>query len=191
MGYTTDFYGSVKVSPPLNEHEVSYLKEFNGTRRMDRENGPYFVKGEGSFGQGSGPDTVYHHNSPPAEQPGLWCQWVPNEDGSEIEWDNGEKFYESVEWMEYLIQHFLKEGALAQGNTTDERFAHFTFDHTVNGRIRAEGEDSEDRWELVVEDNVVTVDDCVSHSGSALEALVAKAYAAGFAAAKADVVVYR
>ena len=40
-------------------------------------------------------------------QPGLWCQWVPNEDGSMIEWDEGEKFYAYIEWIAYLLKHFL------------------------------------------------------------------------------------
>lgn len=40
-------------------------------------------------------------------QPGLWCQWIPTDDGTAIVWDEGEKFYNYKEWIEYLIQHFL------------------------------------------------------------------------------------
>lgn len=186
MGYTTDFYGSVTVEPPLNEHERDYLREFSGSRRMDRANGPYFVKGDGAFGQGGGPDVIHSHNAPPAGQPGLWCQWAASEDGTEIEWDGGEKFYDSVEWMQYLIDHFFRAGALAQGDTTDERFAHFTFDHVVNGTIRAEGEDSDDRWALVVTDNEVEQQEYSSFTETDLEEIKAEAYRAGFEAAKAQ-----
>ena len=36
MGYTTEFEGSVSISPPLNAHEISYLRKFAASRRMDR-----------------------------------------------------------------------------------------------------------------------------------------------------------
>jgi hypothetical protein len=34
---------------------------------------------------------------------------------------------------------------------------HFTFDHVVNGTIDAQGDDPDDRWQLVVVDNEVRV----------------------------------
>ena len=36
MGYTTEFDGSVSISPPLNAHEIAYLRKFAASRRMDR-----------------------------------------------------------------------------------------------------------------------------------------------------------
>jgi hypothetical protein len=51
MGYTTEFDGSVSISPPLNAHEIAYLRKFAASRRMDRARGPYFVDGSGPFGQ--------------------------------------------------------------------------------------------------------------------------------------------
>lgn len=36
MGYTTDFDGAWTCTPALNESQVAYLKEFNATRRMGR-----------------------------------------------------------------------------------------------------------------------------------------------------------
>lgn len=164
-GYTTDFTGQFTVSPPLNEHEASYLKDFATTRRMDREEGPYYAKNDGDFGQ-SQTDGIRTYNSPPSGQPGLWCQWVPTADwqtGTEnagIEWDGGEKFYNAVEWIEYLIDHFLKPGALAwvdlhEAVKQDPRLAHFTFVHKVDGEVYAQGEDSDDRWKIVIENNVV------------------------------------
>jgi hypothetical protein len=155
MGYTTDFYGEVNVTPPLNEAERTYLRKFAETRRMDRERGPYFVDGTGDFGQGHDPD-IRNFNGPPAGQPSLWCQWVPNEDGTAIEWDGQEKFYESEAWMAYVIDHFLKPGAEAS-KVGDPQFAGFTFDHVCNGTIEAQGEQHDDKWRLVVEDNIVRV----------------------------------
>lgn len=162
MGYTTEFEGKVTIDPPLNAKEVKYLTKFNETRRMDRENGPYFVGGTGPYGQGDDPD-VRDHNSPPEGQPGLWCQWTPGDvveddmgepvSASSLEWDGGEKFYYATEWMRYLIDHFLSHEPLAKLNNK-----HFDFlqGHTVNGTIYAEGEDPGDNWKIVVKDNIVT-----------------------------------
>lgn len=152
MGYTTDFEGTITVEPPLNPAEIAYLRKFAGTRRMDRANGPYYTGGTGYAGQGRDED-VRNYNAPPAGQPGLWCQWVPTDDGTGIEWDQGEKFYEAEAWMRYLIDHFLKDGAEAQGQPG---FESFLFGHVLNGTITAQGEDPGDRWDLVVTDNVVS-----------------------------------
>jgi hypothetical protein len=52
MGYTTEFDGSMSISPPLNAHEIAYLRKFASSRRMDRARGPYFVDGSGTVGPG-------------------------------------------------------------------------------------------------------------------------------------------
>ena len=57
-----------------------------------------------------------------------------------MEWDGGEKFYNYVEWLEYLIQHFFDKWGVK-----------------LNGEITWEGEDSGDMGKIVVVDNVVTV----------------------------------
>jgi hypothetical protein len=150
MGYTTDFSGSIAIEPPLNQQEIDYLNKFSGTRRMSCEQGPYYVGRGGFAGQDHGPD-VRDYNRPPVGQPGLWCQWVPTADGSAIEWNGGEKFYDSEEWMAYLIGHFLKPGAAASAE-----LSFLQANHTLNGTIKAQGEDMDDRWKLVVKDNVVS-----------------------------------
>lgn len=162
MGYTTDFEGSVTIEPPLNKHEVSFLEDLNQSRRMNRTRGPLFVKGsDGTFGAGQGHDgDIINYNDPDPDQPGLWCQWMPLEDGSGIEWDGGEKFYNSAEWMAYLVKNLLAPSAvsyIAAHADEDERLRFFTCDHVVNGTIQAQGEDNEDRWDLVVTDNKTTV----------------------------------
>jgi hypothetical protein len=149
MGYSTDFEGRVEVSPPLNAEEIEFLTKFNETRRMDRANGPYFVAGSGFMGQGQDPD-IRDFNRPAEGQPGLWCQWRPTEDGTAIEWDGGEKFYDADTWMTYLVEHFLKPGARAKAQLP------FLQGHQVNGIIHAAGEDPNDRWAIQVEHNRVT-----------------------------------
>lgn len=150
MGYTTEFDGAVTIDPPLNEQEIQFLRKFSGTRRMNRHAGPYFVDAEDDFGQGRSSDII-DYNRPSPGQPGLWCQWVPTDDGSKIEWDGNEKFYDSVEWMKYLIDHFLSPTAIAK-----DVLPFLQANHTVNGEIFAQGEETSDRWKLVVEDNKVS-----------------------------------
>lgn len=148
MGYTTDFSGAIKVEPPLSPEEIAFINKFAATRRMDREEGPYFVDGPGLCGQGGTPG-IRDYNRPPKGQPGLWCQWVATEDGQFIEWDGGEKFYASVDWMIYLIEHFLARHACAD-------LPFLQKNHVLNGEILAQGESINDRWKLIVTANAVT-----------------------------------
>ena len=73
-------------------------------------------------------------------QPGLWCQWEINEDGTELQWDGGEKFYNYVEWLKYLIAHFFEPWGIK-----------------LNGTIEWVGEDSSDRGKIVANNNEVKV----------------------------------
>ena len=161
MGYTTEFSGSVAIVPPLSAEEIAYLRKFNGTRRMNCTQGPYYVDRGGDFGQSNGPD-VLDYNHAPDGQPGLWCQWTPTDDGAAIEWDGGEKFYDSVEWMTYLIKHFIGNEPLAKAH--DPVAFGFLQGHVLNGEIDASGEERGDLWRLVVTDNeVVRQDGSVSY----------------------------
>ncbi len=164
MGYTTEFTGH--VTPPLNGPEMAYLRQFAATRRMNRRNGPYYL-GTGPSGQDHENDIV-DYNNPSEEQPGLWCNWVPTDDGCGIQWDGSEKFYDAAEWMRYLIDTFLMSRAYLEVHILSGHAArngwhlpagveHFTFNHVVAGTIDAQGEDDDDRWQLVVADNEVTV----------------------------------
>lgn len=154
MGYTTDFRGGINIEPVLCTEEIEYLLKFADTRRMLRKKGDYFVDGTGVGGQGRDPDII-DYNIPPPEQPSLWCNWIPTVDGSMIEWDENEKFYQSAEWMWYLIQNFLKPSPIAKLRFPKQ----FTFleGHICNGEIDAQGEESDDRWCIVVKNNVVIV----------------------------------
>lgn len=127
MGYTTEFVGKFEITPVLEAKHVAYLIAFNNTRRMKRDvnlitipdlireavnlpygkDGGYFVGGKGSFGQDKD-SSIIEYNYPPEGQPGLWCQWVPTEDGKYLEWDQGEKFYYYTEWLHYLIDNFFQ-----------------------------------------------------------------------------------
>ena len=159
MGYSTDFDGRFDVSPAMDAEMVDYLDKFATIRHMRRNNdvikeifpnwqdmcaggelgleGEYFVGGEGFYGQDRD-DSILDYNDPPETQPGLWCQWVPTRDGTGIEWDQGEKFYRYVEWLEYIINNFLAPNG-----------------YVVNGEVDWYGEDRDDIGKIIVEDNYV------------------------------------
>lgn len=144
MGYTTEFRGSFQLDKPLADNVKEFLEKLADTRRMKRNvephfgvQGEFYVDGTGSCGQGNEPNIIDYNDSP-AAQPGLWLQWIPNEDGTEIEWDGGEKFYNYEEWLKYLIGSVLAP-----------------LGYTLNGTVRYRGEDFDDSGEIVVVDNAV------------------------------------
>ncbi|MHA2022800.1 MAG: hypothetical protein ACTSWQ_03975 [Candidatus Thorarchaeota archaeon] len=158
MGYTTNFEGQFDLDKPLSEEQISYLNAFNETRRMKRnphiaekmddptreavglpigKEGEFFVGGIGFAGQDRD-DSVLEYNCSPSTQPSLWCQWTPNEEGTAIIWDEGEKFHEYAEWLEYIVENFIKP-----------------WGYTLNGEVTWDGEEPSDIGKIVVEDNEV------------------------------------
>lgn len=160
MGYSTDFEGYFKLDKPLTDSHKLYLEKFSSTRRMKRDSkiaatfkdkvresvglpigkdGCYYVDAGGFAGQDRD-SSIVDYNEPPDGQPGLWCQWVPTQDGTGIEWDGGEKFYEYTKWLQYLIKNFLSP-----------------WGYTINGKVSWKGENINDKGSIVVEDNSITV----------------------------------
>lgn len=153
MGYYTEFIGEFTVEPPLNKDEIEYLTKFCDTRRMSRLNGPYYVDGTGSHGQGEDSD-ILDYNRPPEGQPFLYCEFVIDESGAKILAPEGErKFYNAQYWTKYLIDHFLGENPIAK-----EQLPFLQGGHVLNGRVEAKGEDEYDRWDIIVSDNRVFVE---------------------------------
>lgn len=143
----------------LTKEQAAYLRQFSRTRRMKRDPGiastypdpireavglpigdeaGYFVGGEGSFGQAHDA-SVQDYNRPPRSQPGLWCQWVPNDDGSAILWNGAEKFYSYVSWIRYLIVHFLAP-----------------WGYLLDGEVVWQGEEESDQGIIRIQENKVS-----------------------------------
>jgi hypothetical protein len=152
----------------LRPEHAAYLLKFSETRRMRRdatkaarlpdpireaaglpvgEEGAYFVGGSGFMGQDDD-ESVLDFNTPPSGQPGLWCQWQPREDGAVIAWSGGEKFYEYVPWLEYLIDRFLRPWGCV-----------------VNGEMIWQGEEPDDRGIITVKENQVTAEPILYDEG--------------------------
>jgi len=144
MGYTTIFKNKFNLNKPLDDVTFNFLKKLNATRRMARNvdakygvEGEFYVDGTGLSGQGS-ESNIINFNGEPKTQPGLWCKWIPTEDRMHIEWDGGEKFYNYIEWMEYLISKVLAPRG-----------------YIVNGNVAWRGEDFDDTGVLEINDNMV------------------------------------
>lgn len=73
-------------------------------------------------------------------QPGLWCGWVRNEEGTELIWDGGEKFSYYIQWLEWLIKNIFDK-----------------WDIKLNGLMFWKGEGNNDNGGITVMDSVVTV----------------------------------
>lgn len=160
MGYQTDLDGAWKVTPPMSPEHIAYINKFTETRRMKRDvkkaallpdpireavglpigyEGQYFVGGTGYAGQDRDA-SIIEYNEQPTGQPGLWCKWEVSKDGTTISWNGCEKFYDYVEWIQYLIDNFLT-----------------LWGYTLNGSILWQGEEIQDRGEIVIKDNVVNI----------------------------------
>jgi len=148
MGYSTDFDGQFNLNRPLDDETFEFLKKLNRTRRMARNiegygvEGEFFVDGEdGEFGLGQEKTSdIIDYNRPPRTQPGLWCQWVPTEDKLHIMWDGGEKFYNYIEWIQYIIEKILVPR-----------------NYVLNGEVLWEGQNNGDMGKIVIVDNQIKI----------------------------------
>jgi hypothetical protein len=147
------------------EVEVKPIKDNRTPEEIYGFMGEYFVGADGFRGQDTD-SSVLDHNSPSGEipwkdyngdwelhekleielnkdkrrQPSLWLQWVLNDEGTQLVWDGGEKFYKYIEWLEYLVQHFFEPWGIK-----------------LNGSVTWEGEESSDVGKIVITDNVIEV----------------------------------
>lgn len=152
MGYRTDFIGYIEIEPPLNTAEHQYLSAFSRSRRCTRTGGPYAVPGNPYAEDEAAYVDV---NLPPEGQPGLWCDWMPTGEGAALHVEGREKFYQPVEWLTYLIEHFLKPGAHAS-RSNEPWFADFNFDHRLDGMVVACRNDTCEIFAIRVDRNNVT-----------------------------------
>lgn len=73
---------------------------------------------------------------------GIWCDWYVSAEGRSIEWNMSEKSYNMDEWIKYLIDQYIEPAG-----------------SVLNGTVEAQGEEADDRWNLIVKDNKVMVQD--------------------------------
>ncbi|TWT88802.1 hypothetical protein Mal64_22900 [Pseudobythopirellula maris] len=117
MGFSTIYLRPFAFDRKLENEHANELFEFNDTEHQDENGEP---GGDGK------PPTYY-------------CQWVPTEDRSGLEWDKNEKFIFGEEWLEYLIKKYLSP-----------------WGYTLNGESPWYIDDFEQAGILRVVDNVVS-----------------------------------
>lgn len=126
------FCGHIRVTPPLNVAEFTYLAAFSESRRHAGRDHPYDVPGHP---HDDGPDcTIDRYNTPVDGQPELWCPWVPCCAGECLTVDDAEKVGAPVEWLQYLLDHFLRPDARAASSRSSD-FEAFTFDHVLSDAV--------------------------------------------------------
>ena len=116
MGYTTEFDGQFDFNRKLTKKELQAMKTLYETRHED--------------------------GYTPNGKPSIWLQWIVEEynDYHYLVWDGNEKFYNYIEWLEYLIKYFFKPNKLS-----------------ITGRVRWRGEEFDDMGTINVEENKVEI----------------------------------
>lgn len=160
MGYTTEFEGFIEINPPLDQETADLINGLSETRRVKRdikklaelknmslseaqekygEDGEFYYDPDDFKNCGQTPDiSVVESGDPPPSQPSLWLNWIYDPKTNSIIWNEGEKFYEYVAWMEYLIEKIIKPRG-----------------YQANGEIYWRGESFYDVGRIGVEKNVV------------------------------------
>ena len=113
MGYNTEFVGSFKLNDTIDEETKRELKNLE----------------------------LKHDDYIETKKPGVWCQWKYNETENLIEFDGGEKFYDYIEWLLYIINKII------------------TPSHCMlNGKMVFSGDDYDDLGIIWVKSNIVVIE---------------------------------
>lgn len=165
MGYNTEFFGEFRIrGGKLSQEQIQYLKTFAHCRHMKRdvnlipnddlveasrikvglpigEEGEFVLNENDKEHFGQFKDkSVIDVNVPPKSQPGIWCKWTCNDDGTTIKYSGREKFYDATKWLKYIISKFIKRWGLS-----------------LDGKVYYECKDFNDYGRISVVDNKVTV----------------------------------
>ena len=155
MGYNTYFEGELTPNKPFDKDFVKYINAFSSKRHEPRDvelikkADPLWYK-NCLFGN-IGPYGMYYigpyedwplpaGESPDFNMPGYWCQWIIDESSNTVRWDGNKKFYNYVDWLDFIIKHFFELGG-----------------YKLNGEIFWHGENFDDAGKISVVDNVVRV----------------------------------
>lgn len=115
MGYSTSFNGKINFDRVLTVSELRELEALANYSLQDEE----FKKYADSW-------------------PQSYLQWSPTEDGQSLEWNGAEKFYDYVEWLEWLMDYYFTPKGIQ-----------------CNGEMVWQGEEIGDIGKITVDNNVV------------------------------------
>lgn len=112
MGYTTNFTGKFSFDKPADAETVLSCRDL-----LQKD---------------------YRDADFPPGAPSAYLQWEITKDRLHLEWDGGEKFYDYVEWLQWLIDNKFKPAGL-----------------TLSGAVKYSGEETEDCGTLEIVDGQV------------------------------------
>lgn len=143
--YINRFSNTIRIGRNIDElkQEYSNWRELCFFGDLGK-NGAYFAPMSTEYGQKSDDEIFNQVSAYENGQPSLFCQWFIN-DNDELVWDEGEKFFCHIEWLEYLIKHFFAP-----------------LDYILNGEIRYFGEI--ESGIIIVKNNVVSVKDLADNN---------------------------
>lgn len=107
-------------------YTTNFTGQFNIDKRLDYEHCMFLDSLRGDRG---GVGTPYSY-----------CQWVVCGKEDAIGWDGGEKFYDYIPWIKWIVNQYLEP-----------------LGYKVNGEVTWFGEDKSDQGKIVITDNVVEV----------------------------------
>ncbi|GGM88294.1 hypothetical protein GCM10009721_11640 [Terrabacter tumescens] len=183
MGFSTRFLGRLDIEPPLNPSEVAWLTAY---AELDRRHftDPYEVPvnprafrleqerqraeefrqppaRSGTSGRRAVTRDAFTTLTPGDGTPYPHLDWIPCRSGCCLIWDSAtEKSRMAEAWLTFLIDHFLRPGAMARHSAKPD-FAEFTFDHVLNGVIAAERDDTRELWLIRCRDNEISTQQLV------------------------------
>jgi hypothetical protein len=117
MGYDTTFDGMFRLDRPLTPEHKAVLDELAQEEHVGGEDGKPIREVRSG-------------------RPCIYCQWRTTDDGMFIIWDMGEKFYGWLEWLTYIVEHYLKP-----------------WGYRLNGEVRWRGDDRSDSGIIFIKDN--------------------------------------
>ena len=127
------FIGCIRVSPPLNEHEMAFLRDLSEAGRTLRST---------PTGRGN------------SDVPFARLAWEVCDDGCCLSWDHD---VEATRWMApsltFLIDHLFRAGGEGEGR---RQLQEFTFDHVLGGVVVGRGDRDADTTLIEVVDNAVS-----------------------------------
>ena len=161
MGYSTDFNGTIKISPNLKELDKEFLDKFFQIRHMKRDmtklkdisenlikeygkDGCFYLKDYNNFNEMYDDKTIININDS-GDMPSLYCNLEIVEDNGEsfVQWNGSEKTYGvNVEngWFTWLIDNFFKPCG-----------------YVLNGEMTWQGEEDDDTGTIKIENNIVSL----------------------------------
>lgn len=151
MGLHTKYLGHVVIEPVLAPAEVDFLRSFNATRHCG-DISPLTVAGHPEDNDRNGDVDAYNRQAP--GMPGLWCPWSCCSSGCCLHWDGAEKPYNGEQWLCYLIDTFLRPGAVLSADA-QARGLGLTFDHVLSGMLVGERQETSELFALEVARNKV------------------------------------